>query len=384
MAGPPSLVFYLDCDLKKPCTKCKGKHLGILCEANSRKPPTGISYLIRSSCSAKVLLKVLKVLLSFKGKELETYAILDDGSQRTMLLSTAAYYLELDRVAESLALRTVRQGTEALEGSKVTFNVSSASNSLKKSLIKEAFTSIHLGLDEQTCPAQIFCRFRHLQGLPVQPFTQVKPVLLTGSDHSHLLCPIERVHLGPGEGPAAVHTCLGWALQGPTMLPSSPEDTGTVDLESVNVVQILFLENQSVSSDLRCNVEKLWQVDVLPFQSSKSTARSKQDLEALAQLKSKTVRVAVAGINRYATPLLQIGTAPVPAPCSAPWLAPFPAPRATSMPAPWVNPVPAPRATPAPGSPSAAWPTPAPDCLVSSLPACTLAVLSLVCTALHS
>lgn len=36
------------------------------------------------------------------------------------------------------------------------------------------------------------------------------------------------MHLGPCEGPAAVHTRLGWALQGPV----SPEDSTTADMES--------------------------------------------------------------------------------------------------------------------------------------------------------
>lgn len=93
------------------------------------------------------------------------------------------------------------------------------------------------------------------------------------------------------------------------------ENFNTVDPESVNVGQTLSLESHSVQSGLSHNVEKLWQADVLLFQSSKSIVTSKKHLKALAQLRFRTVCVAVAGFSRYGTPLLQIGMTPVmPAP----------------------------------------------------------------------
>lgn len=116
--------------------------------------------------------------------------------------------------------------------------------------------------------------------------------------------------LGHGEGPAAVHTRLGWALQGPSLLHVGSQNRDSVHPESVNVVQTLFHETYSVQSNLHRNVEKLWQINVLPFQSNKSITRSKQDLEALALLESKTACVTVAGVNRYATPMLRLKTAP--------------------------------------------------------------------------
>lgn len=43
-------------------------------------------YLDRPTASSKVLLKVSRVILRKGEKEHDTYAILDDGSERTMLL----------------------------------------------------------------------------------------------------------------------------------------------------------------------------------------------------------------------------------------------------------------------------------------------------------
>lgn len=100
----------------------------------------------------------------------------------------------------------------------MSFNISSTSNPRRNFLIKEAFSSSDLGLAEQTYPQQIFCQFRHLQAIPIKAFERVQPVLLIGSDHPHLLSPIDRVLLGRGEGPAAVQTPLGWTLQGSLQL----------------------------------------------------------------------------------------------------------------------------------------------------------------------
>ncbi len=71
-------------------------------------------------------------------------------------------------------------------------------------------------------------------------------------------------------------------------------------------------------TELMQNVEKLWKVDILPYQSGKLAVRSKQDKEALELLEARTRRVQVAGILRYATPLLRKqGVPPLRAPKEA-------------------------------------------------------------------
>ena len=231
-----------------------------------------------------------------------------------MLLATAVTSLGLEGAAESLMLKTVRQGTETLMGTAVTFNISSVANADKKYIIKDAFTAEKLSLAPQSYPVHVLQRFKHLHGLPLQAFQKVQPLLLIGSDHPHLVCPVERVRLGPGGGPAAVHTRLGWALQGPTMLPedllATPDclSLETRRLES----QSLFISCASPEADLYRAVDKLWKVDVLPYQSEKVITRSKQDQEALAQLDNHTVRVEINGVGRYATPLIHKLNVPKP------------------------------------------------------------------------
>lgn len=66
-------------------------------------------------------------------------------------------------------------------------------------------------------------------------------------------------------------------------------------------IQSLFISCTSPEADLYYAVERLWKVDVLPYQSEKVITCSKQDKDALAQLDNCT-RVETNGVGCYATP----------------------------------------------------------------------------------
>ncbi|XP_067294186.1 uncharacterized protein [Pseudorasbora parva] len=309
------------CNLRTLCKSCNRRHLNVLHEVNDRgfvktpeRPTIGPSesclvntttetlYLDRPTDSRRVLLKICKVLLRNGNHCLETYALLDDGSERTILLHSAAQQLELTGRPEELVLRTVRQDLHKLRGASVTFTVSPASQPKTSFRIHQAFTAETLGLAEHTYPVEELQRkFHHLQGLQLPHVQSVQPLLLIGSDYPALITPVEPVRLGPPNGPAAIKTRLGWTLQGPTQeikhrLPSQ---------------QCLFTATSDSYTDLYRQVEKLWQLDVLPYRSEKLITRSKQDHEAISLLESKTIRVPVDGVARYATPLLRVKDMPL-------------------------------------------------------------------------
>lgn len=56
----------------------------------------------------------MKVVLHNGENAMETYAVLDDGSERTKLLQAAAKALHLNGEPEQIALRTVHQDLKAL------------------------------------------------------------------------------------------------------------------------------------------------------------------------------------------------------------------------------------------------------------------------------
>ncbi|KAI7800557.1 hypothetical protein IRJ41_006145 [Triplophysa rosa] len=305
------------CNLKVPCKICQRKHLRILhdvieqaavnkpevdtrknsCLVNTTKD---ILYVDRPVRSRKVLLKVSKVVIANGEKSIEAYTVLDDGSERTILLHAAAQQLDLKGQPEDLILRTVRQDQQVLHGATVSFTVSPITNQHKKFHIQGAFTAERLGLAEQTYPvASLKKRYRHLAKLPFLPLDKVQPVLLIGSDCLHLVTPIEPVRLGPPGGPAAVRTQLGWTLQGLTHEIR----------HGLNSHECLFTA-VSRNAELFDQVEKLWQMDVIPYRNEKLVTRSKLDQAAIKHLQDRTVRVKVDGIMRYATPLLRVKNMP--------------------------------------------------------------------------
>ncbi|XP_052415143.1 uncharacterized protein LOC127959801 [Carassius gibelio] len=297
------------CDLKRLCDLCQGRHLKVLHSVNTRpvaEPPkvesclvnngTEVLYLDRPSTSTRVLLKVVRVLLRNKDRTLDTYAVLDDGSERTMLLPEAVDRLGLQGRPEDLVLRTIRQDVQTLKGSSVSFCISPLAHPRRSFKVAEAFTSQRLSLADHSYPISMLKRkYKHLADLPIEPFELVKPLVLIGPDHPHLLTPVKPVRLGPPGGPAAIRTRLGWTLQRPTHI-----------IKWMACAQQCFLTSVSPqTTELMRNVEKLWQMDVLPFQRDKMAVRSKQDKEAIEHLEAKTRRVEVAGIFRYTTPLLR-------------------------------------------------------------------------------
>ncbi|XP_048880820.1 uncharacterized protein LOC125748572 [Brienomyrus brachyistius] len=293
------------CTLKKPCSICQRTHLQILHDVNDRTAREGSClvssagdtlYLNRPPEGSKVLLKVIRVILSNGNKKLDTFAVLDDGSERTMLLPAAAHQLRLKGHPEDLSLRTIRQDIQVLHGAAVSFQVASAVLPQKRFQIHNAFTAAQLGLAQHSYPITTLQeRYRYLKGLPLQPFHKANPLLLIGADHPHLVTPIEPVRLGPRGGPAAVKTRLGWTLQGPAK---------ALDLES-HSQECLFTSLSSDTAELLRNVEKLWEMDTLPYRNEKLLTRSKEDQEAVYLLESRTTRVEVDGTYRYATPLLR-------------------------------------------------------------------------------
>ncbi|KAK7886711.1 hypothetical protein WMY93_026332 [Mugilogobius chulae] len=247
-----------NCTLKKPCAICGEQHLQNLHEASSStnrivltvSTASSMVYLDQATHSGRVMLKVVPVTLHCKGKSLSTHAILDDGSERTIVLSAAVHYLQLDKISESLKLRTIRQEVSELQGASVSFEISEPRCPQIKHHISNAFSATELNLAKQSCPMDTLRqKYSHLSDVPFKAFKDVQPMLLIGSDNAHLITPLSPVKAGPLGTPVAL--------------------------------------------------------DVLPFRSEKEVTRSKQDKEALELLQNKTERVQVDGVSRYATPLLR-------------------------------------------------------------------------------
>ncbi|KAI2646144.1 ORF V: Enzymatic polyprotein [Labeo rohita] len=299
-------------DLKKPCSLCRGLHLRSLHDVNISPSPTEDSATVEKSCftssssdrfyldkpsvSGRVMLKVVPVHLSYEDRTLDTFALMDDGSERTILLSAAVEALGIQGVPEDLPLRTVRDDVQVICGRSIDFQISPVYRPQIRYQISHAFTAARLNLSRQSYPVeQLRRKYRHLRGLPIRSLTDVQPLLLIGSDQPHLITPTEPVRWGGPGAPVAVRTRLGWTLQGPVSsmgCPATPR-------------QCLLTSLMPAQSELLHHVQKLWQLDTVPYRESKEVTRSKQDQEALQLLDCKTLTLEMEGVHRLATPLLR-------------------------------------------------------------------------------
>ncbi|KAL7889079.1 hypothetical protein AOLI_G00040530 [Acnodon oligacanthus] len=144
-----------------------------------------------------VLLKVCMVILRNGDQAMETFAILDNGSKRIILLQPAA---------QELAYKQ-------RYGAVVSFTISLTAETQKVFHIKRVFTAKQLGLAEHTHPVEILRqRYGHLRDLPLLAFKEAHLILLIFSDHPVLITAVETVHLGPPGGPAAIRAHLSWTL----------------------------------------------------------------------------------------------------------------------------------------------------------------------------
>lgn len=123
-------------------------------------------------------------------------------------------------------------------------------------------------LSEHTHPVAAPQRcYEHLKSLPFPSIHRAPPLLVFGSDMPRLLLPTQPVKAGPQGVPIAMCTSLGWALQGPSrLIPGSSHQLSCMHINSVSP----YTEHLK-------NVERLWQINTLPYVSEKTASCSKQD-----------------------------------------------------------------------------------------------------------
>lgn len=146
------------CTLKRPCNNCSDLHLTILHDAIQKgvdKPTPSVNmYIDKDRRPHNVMLKIVPVRLHGPNGCLDTYAVLDDGSMRTIILDEAVNKLDLTGERDEIHLTTVRQEPTQCIGRTLTFEISAAEQPNKRYQIQGAFTSPLLRLSDYSYPIQ--------------------------------------------------------------------------------------------------------------------------------------------------------------------------------------------------------------------------------------
>ena len=163
-----------------------------------------------------VMLKVVPVLLHGPGGTIDTHAILDDGSKRTMVLQLAADKLQLEGKPETMLLQTVRDDIVECRGQSSSLQLSPRDQPEVKCTITGAFSAHNLCLFQYTYPVEALQqRYHHLRRLQLPTIKDACPLVLISSDCTELIVPRQPIKFGPQGAPVAINTNLGWTLQGP-------------------------------------------------------------------------------------------------------------------------------------------------------------------------
>lgn len=170
------------------------------------------TYTCASSNENAVLLKVLPVILSGPKGEVETFALLDDGSTVTLLDEELADQLGVSGTEEKMCIETITGTSDNIPVRFVDFEIRGKFGN-ESFTIRKARAIPHLRLRPQEVTLSDTC-FPHLDDIASElVFSMATPKLLIGTSDWHLLLSREN-RVGSAPQPAAVRTALGWVLFG--------------------------------------------------------------------------------------------------------------------------------------------------------------------------
>ena len=229
-------------DCKKPpqCGKCTTKHHALI---HIDRPPSRGSVTVNQVSSAnvdvksgakdvsvnnvnvqshKVCLRILPVVVHGKDVEIETYALLDEGSQVTLCDGKLFEHLNLPSIESTLNVNTVNQ-TVKHDCKEVSFVVSSLDGENSVS-INHAFAVTDLPVSLEGLPeAGMFNVYPHLKGVDV-PRIECDSVQLLIGCHVPDAFRVLDERTGQNNEPIAKLSKLGWTILGPI---------GVADMEPV-------------------------------------------------------------------------------------------------------------------------------------------------------
>lgn len=287
----------------KLCYNClKGKHMADTCrkpngcevpECNARHSTLLHSWVNSGSdrtvtqpsvnCAAtsgscvKACLGIVPVTVKGKnGGTCQTYALLDDGADKTLCDERLLQKLnELGRPV-TFKIATVSSTGSTVFGQEIDLDVSSASG-VGDVHLTGVWTVKRLPITTKSAARkEQVSKIPHLSDVDVPDVNVNDVMLLIGTDSPDAHVPLE-VRAGASGQPYAVRTRLGWAVRGPV-------DDVT---DEANAANVHFVQSNDVT--LQHQLEKMWSTDFADVIHSEEVSMSVEDKRALAIMESTLV-----------------------------------------------------------------------------------------------
>ena len=241
----------------------------------------------------QVLLQVAPITVHGPAGSQTTHALLDLGSQVTLVTDDLCERLGISGPVNDLVLTTVN-GKERLRSRRVKFSIHSATNDEKREiLVRDAQTTPTLNVTNHALDCFDEVNWPHLADVQLPNKTRGPVEVLLGADMFELIVPREVVE-GPPGTPCAVRTLLGWTVTG-----RAPQRSVYMSDEQC-VHHVRVSDELTALHDLQNQVKQFWTTEAFGTKYEHADLHSDSDKRALSILDSTTKRVG----ERYETGLL--------------------------------------------------------------------------------
>jgi len=215
------------------------------------------------------------------GQDVETYALLDNGSDVSLCDEKLIDQLGISGVQRHFYLTTQEKRDSPRSGCEVKLTINSIDN--ESSLeIPKVWTIERLNISELSIPrVQDVDRWSHLKGIELPVIDNKEVRVLIGCNVPEAFWVLEEKRGSKGE-PVGIRSPLGWTIIGPT------EKIGQEDSFNVN---FLRLETQDDDKTLSQQVEKFWKTDFVDLISSSKVSMSVEDERALRIMEESSKKV---------------------------------------------------------------------------------------------
>ena len=167
-----------------------------------------------------VLFKVIPVKLFNASKEVDTYALLDDGSSVTLIDSQLVSALELTGTEDELTLQWFGKQVNRQKTVVVTCAIRGSG---PRMVLHNARSVTGLSLPTQEVELKrLVEEFPGISCLPIESLARVRPQILIGLDNAHLMIAKQVIPADSGLL-SAVETSLGWTVYGATQSPAQSQ-----------------------------------------------------------------------------------------------------------------------------------------------------------------
>ena len=162
-----------------------------------------------SSFETSVLLQIVPINVQTPNGAMKTYALLDSGSQASLIVEEFVDKIGLQGDTSVLHLGTVNSTHEAKPSRKVAFNVGAIGGpNIREIMVEEAWTIPRLNLPSQRVTQPMIDLWPHLKGLAIPLVDSKNITVLLGPNVLDAILHTEVRHGVKGQ-PVAVNTALG-------------------------------------------------------------------------------------------------------------------------------------------------------------------------------